>query len=111
MERTISASELKNSLGAVLREVRNDAESVVIEQRGVPAAVIVSIEDFRLLRELKEEKRRAVLLEQLRQLDARLADQQKDMSSEESDRLVEELSDVVMDVVIEKNRQRFEQVS
>lgn len=111
MERTISASELKNSLGAVLREVRNDEESIIVEQRGVPAAAIISIDDLRLLRDAKEKRRREGLLDQLRQLDARLATRQKDMSSDEADRMVEELSDAVMDAVIEKNRDRFEQFS
>ncbi len=111
MERTISASELKNSLGAVLRKVRNDEESIVIEQRRVPAAAIISIEDFRLLREAKERRRREGLLEQLRQLNERLAARQKDMSTEEADRLAEELGNAIMDAVVEKNRDRFEQFS
>lgn len=109
MERTISASELKNSLGAVLREVRNDAESVVIEQRGVPAAVIVSIEDFRFLKEARETQRRAELLEEFRKLRISLAARQEDMTVDEADRMVQELSNAVMDAVVEKNRHRFEQ--
>ncbi len=111
MEKTISASELKNSLGAVLRDVRMDDETVVIEQRGVPAAAIISIEDLRVLRDAKKRQRREQLLEQLRQLDVRLEEQQKDMSPEEADRLVKELSGAVMDAVVEKARHRFEQFS
>jgi prevent-host-death family protein len=111
MEKTISASELKNSLGAVIREVRQDDEIRVIEQRGVPAAAIISIDDLRLLREAKEEKRRTELLEELRQLTARLEEQQRGMSPDEADRMVEELSDAVMDAVVEKARHRFEQFS
>lgn len=108
MERTISASELKNTLGAVLREVKNDTESVVIEQRGVPAAAIVSIEDFRLLKEAKETQRREKLLEEFRKLRTSLAARQEDMTVDEADRMVQELSDAVMDGVVEKNRHRFE---
>ncbi len=109
MEKTISASELKNSLGAVLREVRLDDEIRVIEQRGVPAAAIISIEDLRLLRDAKERQRRERLLEGLRQLNVRLEEQQKDMSPDEADQMVEELSEAVMDAVVEKARHRFEQ--
>ena len=57
VEKTISASELKNSLGAVLREVRQEDEIRVIEQRGVPAAAIISIDDLRLLRDAKKRQR------------------------------------------------------
>jgi prevent-host-death family protein len=109
MEKTISASELKNSLGTVLREVRKDDETVVIEQRGVPAAAIISIEDLQVLREAKEEKRKQRLLEGMRQLSERLEKRQQGMSPEEADRLVEELSDAVMDAVVEKSRHLFEQ--
>ncbi|TXG78588.1 MAG: type II toxin-antitoxin system Phd/YefM family antitoxin [Thermomicrobiales bacterium] len=111
MEKTISASELKNSLGAVLREVRNDDEIRVIEQRGVPAAAIISIEDLRMLREAKKEQRKQRLLEDMRQLSERLEIQQQGMSPEEADRMVEELSDAVMDAVVEKSRHLFEQRS
>ncbi len=111
MERTISASELKNTLGAVLRVVRNEEESVVIEQRGVPAAAIVSIEDFRLLRETKDKKRRDDLMEQYKAFSARLGERQQDMSREEADQLVQELSDTVMDGVIEHLRARTRQSS
>lgn len=111
MEKTISASELKNSLGAVLREVRQGDEIRVIEQRGVPAAAIISIEDLRLLRDAKKRKRQELLLEEYRQLSADLAERQKGMTADEADRLVEELSDAVMDAVVEKARHRFEQFS
>lgn len=111
MEKTISASELKNSLGAVLREVRQEDEIRVIEQRGVPTAAIISIDDLRLLRDAKKRKRQELLLEEYRQLSADLAKRQKGMTADEADRLVEELSDAVMDAVVEKARHRFEQFS
>lgn len=109
MEKTISASELKNSLGAVLREVRQDDEIRIIEQRGVPAAAIISIDDLRLLRDAKKRQRQELLLEEYRQLSADLAERQKGMTADEADRLVDELSDAVMDAVVEKARHRFEQ--
>lgn len=111
VEKTISASELKNSLGAVLREVRQEDEIRVIEQRGVPAAAIISIDDLRLLRDAKKRQRQEQLLEEMRQLTARLAEHQQDMTPDEADQMVQELSDAVMDAVVEKARHRFEQFS
>ena len=111
MEKTISASELKNSLGAVLREVRQEDEIRVIEQRGVPAAAIISIDDLRLLRDAKKRQRQEQLLEEMRQLTARLAERQQGMTPDEADQMVQELSDLVMDAVVEKARHRFEQFS
>lgn len=111
MEKTISATELKNRLGMVIRAARQDDEILVIEQRGIPAAAIISIDDLRLLRDAKEQKRRAELLERYRALGTRLEEQQTDMSPDEADRLVQELSDTVMDAVVDKARHRFEQFS
>ena len=111
MEKTISARELKNSLGAVLREVRQEDEIRVIEQRGVPAAAIISIDDLRLLRDAKKRQRQEQLLEEMRQLTARLAERQQGMTPDEADQMVQELSDAVMDAVVEKARHRFEQFS
>jgi prevent-host-death family protein len=111
VEKTISASELKNSLGAVLREVRQEDEIRVIEQRGVPAAAIISIDDLRLLRDAKKRQRQELLLEEMRQLTARLAERQQGMTPDEADQMVQELSDAVMDAVVEKARHRFEQFS
>lgn len=108
MEKTISASQLKNSLGAVLREVRQDEEICVIEQHGVPTAAIIPIDDLRVLRAAKEAKRRADMLEEFRQLRESLAERQQGMSADESDRMVQELSDAVMDGVVGKARHRFE---
>jgi prevent-host-death family protein len=108
MEKTISASELKNSLGAVLREVRQEDEIRVIEQRGVPAAAIISIDDLRVLREAKKRQRQEQLLEEFRQLSASLAERQKGMTADQADRMVQELSDAVMDAVVERAWHRFE---
>jgi prevent-host-death family protein len=108
MEKTISASELKNSLGAILREVRQDDETVVIEQRGVPAAAIISIDDLRTLREAKEQQRRERLLEEFRQLRADLRAHQAGMSPDEADRLAKEFADTVMEGVVAKAQHRFE---
>ncbi len=110
MERTISATELKNALGAVLRDVRNDEEIVVVEQRGVPAAAIISIDYFPCCERRKEQQRRARLLEEFRQLRASLSERQRGMAPEEAERL-QRIRRCGHGCRIETARSRFEERS
>jgi len=42
----ISALRVRNHLGSILREVEAEHRSLVIEKRGVPKAVLLSIQDY-----------------------------------------------------------------
>jgi prevent-host-death family protein len=42
----ISALQVRNNLGRLLRRVETDQESLVIEKRGRPRAVLLSIRDY-----------------------------------------------------------------
>ena len=53
MER-LSATALKNRIGATLNGVEFQGQRVVLERQGRPAAAIVSIEDLRLLEILED---------------------------------------------------------
>ncbi|CAN5883428.1 hypothetical protein BH24CHL4_BH24CHL4_16630 [soil metagenome] len=109
MPKTISASEAKNNLGSLIRWIRSDNESVIVENRGAPAAAILSIAEYERLQVLKEKARREEALAELRQLTAELEEKQKDMRVEEANALVEEISRDVMDAVLSKTALRFEE--
>lgn len=44
--RTLSATEVKNNFGAVLREVNHTGGPIVIERAGRPVAVILSVRTY-----------------------------------------------------------------
>jgi len=44
--RTLSATEVKNSFGAVLREVNHTGGPIVVERAGRPVAVILSVRAY-----------------------------------------------------------------
>ena len=44
--RTLSATEVKNRLGRVLREVSQTGGPIIVERDGKPVAVIVSISEY-----------------------------------------------------------------
>src|ERR1700685_1809980 len=43
---TISELKVRTSFGNVLRQIENENRSVVIEKRGIPRAVLLSIRDY-----------------------------------------------------------------
>jgi prevent-host-death family protein len=109
MPKTVSASEAKNNLGTLIGWVRKDDESVIVENRGAPAAAIISIAEYENLQVLKEKARREEALAELRKLRAELEERQKDMTEEEANALVEEISRDVMEAVVAKTQLRFEE--
>ena len=109
MPKTVSASEAKNNLGSLLSWVRKDDESVIVENRGAPAAAIISIAEYEKLQVLKEKARREEALAELRKLRAELEERQKDMSVEDANALVEEISRDTMDAVLANTKLRFEE--
>lgn len=108
MPKTVSASEAKNNLGLLLSWVRKGEESVIIENRGAPAAAIISIAEYERLQELKEKARREEALAELRKLRAELEERQKDMTVEEANALVEEINRDVIQGLIDKGKIRYE---
>jgi len=63
----ISANEAKNRFGELLDNARR--EPVTIEKHGRPVAVVLSIEDYEELQQIKHEKLRAEIQIGLDQLD------------------------------------------
>ncbi len=105
----VSASEAKNSLGSLLNRVRVNEETIIVENRGAPAAAIISISEFDKLQELKDRARREEALKELEALRAHLDELQMDMTQEEADALVEEISNDIMEGVLAKTKLRFEE--
>jgi prevent-host-death family protein len=56
MLKTVSVSDLRAKIRHILNEVGYGQSDYVIEKFGEPAAVIIRIEDFRLLQEIKQER-------------------------------------------------------
>jgi prevent-host-death family protein len=52
---TLTATALRNRIGATLNDVEFRGERVVLERQGRPAAALIPIEDLRLLERLEDE--------------------------------------------------------
>lgn len=56
MAKIISVSNLRAQIKHILNEVSYGRSEYIVEKFGEPTAVIISIEDFRLLQELKQKQ-------------------------------------------------------
>ena len=59
MLKLISASELRAQIKRVINEVSYGQTDYLVEKFGEPAAAIISVADFRLLQELKQQQDKA----------------------------------------------------
>lgn len=90
---TVSATEAKNRLGALLAELSNGADAVIIERHGRPWAVLVSAEDWAALIEARERLRRQETWDQLWRLAADGSARNADLTQDEADAIADELGD------------------
>lgn len=108
MTKTISATEAKQTFGALIGKVQREGDSIIIENRGEPAAVIISFDEFENLLELKAIRRREEAMETLRELRRKLDEAQERESEAFDDALIKEISDEVMKGVVSKSSITFE---
>lgn len=68
IEKTVTASEAKNSFGKLVAWVREEHEPVIVENRGIPVAALISYEELEEFQEIKWRKKAAQALEDLKRL-------------------------------------------
>ena len=87
--KSISSSELRTQIKRVLNEVEYGRAQYIVEKFGEPTAVIVSLEDFRLLESAKRERATSSLREAVAGIRARSGT----VDPEVLNRLIEEARD------------------
>jgi prevent-host-death family protein len=86
MQRTISSSDLRAQIKRVLNEVGYGKTQYIVEKFGEPTAAIISIEDFRLLQAIREQRAAASLQE----IVAGIRSRAEEVDAGELDDLIEE---------------------
>lgn len=108
MARRVSASEAKNRLGSIIDWVTENQEEMIVENRGEPTAVIISIAEYQQMQELKEKARRSEALGQMRKLRDSVMARNRDLGAEEADSLADRFSREVVRDMAEEGKVRFE---
>lgn len=86
MLKTISASDLRAQVKQVLNEVEYGQAQYIVAKFGEPTAAIVSMDDFRLLQQIRQRQ----TAKSLREVVAELRLRARDLDPAELDALVEE---------------------
>ena len=89
MTRTVPATTAKNTLGELLRGVRENGENVIIEIRREPVAVLVTASDFAELQQLRKERMQREAIEEINQILSEQAERNKDLTDEQAQALVD----------------------
>lgn len=96
MPKTVSVSEAKNQLSAVMDWAVENSDEVVIESRGEPKVAILSYEEYQEFLALREQARRREALRQLEELAERMQVRNADLSAEEVEQLADEITSETM---------------
>jgi prevent-host-death family protein len=102
-ETVVSATDAKNKLGSLLGQVAEHGEAVIIERQGKPRAAIISIEEYRLMRELQRDARRREAIASIRRIRDEISEGFKDLTQEEIDAIAQEVRDETLQALVNKH--------
>ncbi|HEX5501740.1 MAG TPA: type II toxin-antitoxin system Phd/YefM family antitoxin [Thermomicrobiales bacterium] len=108
MPKTVSASEAKNRLGALIGWVRQSGDAVIVANHGRPRVVILSAEAYADYEALKEQRRRQEALETMRRLQAEVSARNQDLTPEQADELANRITRDAIESLIERGVVRYE---
>ena len=110
MPKTVTATEAKNRLGALVEWVVSRQEEVIVESRGEPTAVIMSFAEYRQVLTLREQERRRTVLARLEALHERQMARNQDLTPEQGDALADRFAREFVDDMVAQGKIRFETV-
>lgn len=91
--KAVSATEAKNRLGALIGEVAAGNGAIVIEHHGRPHVVLVSVDEWAEISQMKEKSLRQDAWEEIRSLAAEARVRNRALSEDEADAIVDALVD------------------
>lgn len=105
--KTVSATNAKNRLGALIKDVAGGNGAVTIAHHGRPWVVVVSAEEWAEVSEMRDRLRREEAWRQLMKIAAEVSQRNADLSPEEADALADEIADDAMTRVVARARLRW----
>ena len=85
MPRTVSATEAKIHLGAMIEWAISHREGVIIESRGRPRAVLVDFDEYQSLQQAREASRRQEAWRRLEALAERVSARNRDLAETQAE--------------------------
>jgi len=107
MAKTVSATEAKARLGALLSQAAQK-ETIIIAMRGKPKAVIISFEEYTRMKQLEKEALRRERLARLEALGQRIRSRGLELTEEEAEKLADRFSRETVEELIASGRVRYQ---
>jgi prevent-host-death family protein len=107
MARTISASEAKNRLGALIGWVLENRDEVIVESRGEPKVVLMPYGEYEEIQKIKEQVRRRQALAKLEKLRDRVRQRNEKLKEEEAQALADRFTREVVAEMIKEGKIQF----
>lgn len=108
MARTISATEAKAKLSALINWAIENKDEVVVESCGMPKAVILPNESYEQFNELREQARRRQLLVQLKELAAQIQARNQDLTARSANELADRFSREVIEEMVKEGKINYQ---
>lgn len=105
---TVSATEAKNRLGALLADVSERHDEVIIESHGRAKAVIVPVDLYDEMSEMRDLRGRKEALDQLFKLAETISARNQDLTEEQAIAIADEIAHEAVDRLADKGLVTFE---
>ncbi|MDO8671955.1 MAG: type II toxin-antitoxin system Phd/YefM family antitoxin [Dehalococcoidia bacterium] len=108
MPKTVSASEAKNRLGAIIGWVLQNQDEVIVESRGEPKVVVMPFSEYEHMKEIREQARRQEAIAKLRKLRDQVRARNQDLSEDAADALAGRFSREIIEDMAREGKIEFE---
>lgn len=109
MTRTVSATEAKAKLSALMEWAVHNQDEVIIKSRGNPKAVIIAYDAYDEFKTLQEETKRKEAFAKLELLAAQIQARNQDLTKEEADALAHRFTRETIEEMVDEGKIRFKQ--
>jgi prevent-host-death family protein len=108
MSKTVSTAEAATQLGALIENVTEHGDEVIIERQGKTGAVLISADEYEALREQRGRLRRLEAVRRIEELRERVSARNADMTLEEAEAFAEDLTQEAIRRLVERGEVSFE---
>jgi prevent-host-death family protein len=109
MPKTISVSEAKNKLSAMLDWAVQNKDGVIVESRGQPKAVILPYAAYEAYLSMREKEKRRAAMKRMEELAVIVQAQNQDLSPDEAEQFADEISRESIERMVEEGKVIFKQ--
>jgi prevent-host-death family protein len=104
MAKTVSATEAKVRLGAMMEWVAVNTEDIIIEAHGRPKAVLISYGQYEDVLRMRGEATRQDALRRMEALAEQIGERNSDLTDEDVDRLADRFTREVVNELVSEGR-------